>query len=402
MLAALLFTAIYLGGAGADDCDDITFDKVGFAYLACHSSSENFTGADGKDMDAYVVKFDPRAERIVFASRIGGSKWDAAFRVVVDKHGAVWVSGTTQSSDFPFQGDASTGFRPGGINAFVARLDSNGAVEEMAVIGDATSEGLVITPENKVYMAGTKAPNDEHHYAYVAEIDGRRATRILNLGTGTATGVAIDRKGSLFAAGFNGRGAIVAKIDLSAWKVVASHSIGSGDADRARAIVVDRSGRPHVLGTVGSNDLPHRQRIAGKSDVFLAGLDAKLKRIRYLRLFGGTAEDMAGFNGASLRMDTQGKLWIAGQTRSVDLPARGQFAGVDDGFVASFPSDGGNPGFAAYLGGTGFELLEGLAVAPDGAVWATGITSSRGLAEPDHHGGKSDAILIRLDGAGKR
>jgi hypothetical protein len=118
--------------------------------------------------------------------------------------------------------------------------------------------------------------------------------------------------------------------------------------------------------------------------------------------FGGSAEDVAGFNGASLRIDPRGNLWIAGQTRSSDLAAQGRFAGVDDGFIASFPPDGGNPGVATYLGGTGFDLLEGLAVSPDGAVWATAITSSRGLGEPDHHGGRSDAILVILDGATKR
>jgi hypothetical protein len=151
MLAALVLTAIYLVGAGADDCDDITFDQAGHAYLACHSSSENFTGADKKDMDAYVVKFDPRTRKILLATRIGGSQWDAAFRVVVDNRGSVWVSGTTQSVDFPFHGNESGRFRPGAINAFVARLDSNGTVEDVAVIGDATSEGLVVTKGNKVY-----------------------------------------------------------------------------------------------------------------------------------------------------------------------------------------------------------------------------------------------------------
>lgn len=69
MLSALIVSAVYLGGAGVDDCDDITFDRKGFAYLACHSSSQGFIGADKKDVDAYVVKFDPRASKIVYATR---------------------------------------------------------------------------------------------------------------------------------------------------------------------------------------------------------------------------------------------------------------------------------------------------------------------------------------------
>src|SRR5687768_2620188 len=103
MLAALVLTAVYLGGAGADDCDDISFDRAGYVYLACHSSSVGFTGAEKKDLDAYIVKFDPGRSQIVYATRIGGNNWDAAFRVVVDERGRAWVSGTTQSEDFPLK-----------------------------------------------------------------------------------------------------------------------------------------------------------------------------------------------------------------------------------------------------------------------------------------------------------
>jgi hypothetical protein len=84
MLAALVLTAVYLGGAGADDCDDVTFDRAGYAYLACHSSSVGFTGGEKKDMDAHIVKFDPKRSEIVYATRIGGKNWDAGFRVAVD------------------------------------------------------------------------------------------------------------------------------------------------------------------------------------------------------------------------------------------------------------------------------------------------------------------------------
>src|SRR5687767_7312045 len=132
MLTALALTAIYLGGAGADDCDDITFDRAGYAYLACHSSSEGFVGAEKKDMDAYVVKFDPKLSKIVYTTRIGGTSWDAAFRVVVDANGMVWVSGTTQSADFPLKSSERCYFGHGAINAFVARLDAAGKAEYIA------------------------------------------------------------------------------------------------------------------------------------------------------------------------------------------------------------------------------------------------------------------------------
>lgn len=394
MLAVLAIAALYLGGAGADDCDGITFDREGFAYLACHSSSDGFTGSEKKDMDVFVLKFDPRKSQIVYTTRIGGSDWDGAFHVFVDTGGVVWVNGSTRSVDFPVATDRIY-FGRGATNAFVARLNSAGNVDYAAMIGDATGEGLVVTLDGKVYLAGTKGPDNETSYAYVAEIEVNGGARILTLGPGSSSGIAVDGRGSLFATGFTGKGAFVSRINLSKWKQTGSVSIGDASGDRGRAIALDQAGRPHVFGTLVSQAFPPK-RIAGKSDAFIAGYDSKLKKLRYATLFGGTAEDFAGFNGDSLRLDSRGNSWIAGLTRSTDLPAQGKFAGADDGFIASFSPDGSTRRFASYFGGIGFEMLEGLAIAPDGAVWATGLTSSRGLAMPDYHGGKSDAVLLKL------
>ena len=74
----------YLGGAGTDDCDGIATDRAGDIYLACHSDSPDFplarakAGSRSQDaMDAVVVKIEPRTGRLVWATRTGGSAWDA-------------------------------------------------------------------------------------------------------------------------------------------------------------------------------------------------------------------------------------------------------------------------------------------------------------------------------------
>jgi hypothetical protein len=74
---------------------------------------------------------------------------------------------------------------------------------------------------------------------------------------------------------------------------------------------------------------------------------------------------------------------------------------IGDGYIASFTPDGRSLRYATYFGGKGFDILEGLAIAPDGIVWATGLTSSQGLATPDYRGGKSDAVLVKLTTAAK-
>jgi outer membrane protein assembly factor BamB len=103
----------YLGGSGTDDCDGIALDRAGNIYLGCHSDSPDFPHLPVKaaprsnaDMDAVAVKIDARTGRIVWATRTGGSDWDAAGDLAVAKDGWVYVFGQTQSADFPTTPDA--------------------------------------------------------------------------------------------------------------------------------------------------------------------------------------------------------------------------------------------------------------------------------------------------------
>src|SRR5580700_8428088 len=103
----------YLGGSGTDDCDGITLDQAGDIYLGCHSDSPDFPHLPAKstrdssvDMDAVVLKVEARTGRIVWATRAGGSKWDAAGDLEVGKDGSVYMLGQTESADFPTTADA--------------------------------------------------------------------------------------------------------------------------------------------------------------------------------------------------------------------------------------------------------------------------------------------------------
>jgi len=95
----------YLGGSGTDDCDGIAVDSAGDIYLACHSDSPNFPHLPAKapprsnvDMGAVVVKIDARTGRMVWATRTGGSDWDAAGDLAVAKDRSVYVLGQKVSA----------------------------------------------------------------------------------------------------------------------------------------------------------------------------------------------------------------------------------------------------------------------------------------------------------------
>ena len=86
--------------------------------------------------------------------------------------------------------------------------------------------------------------------------------------------------------------------------------------------------------------------------------------------------------------------------RSAFQPAFG--GGDRDGFLAAFSSDGSKLLYGTYVGGSGHDIMEGLAIGK-GKVYASGISASKALSQigwrvqSGHGGGPFDAIVIGLD-----
>ena len=105
----------YLGVA---DCDGIALGSNGDLYLACHSPSNHLpieaksskqpaseSDSDGF-FDAYVIRLNPETGKLIYATRVGGSDYDEAAKVKVDRNGFAYVVGMTKSRDFPTTADA--------------------------------------------------------------------------------------------------------------------------------------------------------------------------------------------------------------------------------------------------------------------------------------------------------
>jgi hypothetical protein len=58
----------------------------------------------GGKQDAFVVKFAPEGDHVVFSTLLGGSADEMAEAVAIDAQGAVYVGGQTASNDFPIKG----------------------------------------------------------------------------------------------------------------------------------------------------------------------------------------------------------------------------------------------------------------------------------------------------------
>lgn len=126
--------------------------------LACHSDSKDFPGAPrtGGGMDAYVVKIDPRAGRILWTVRLGGSDYDGAFRIKVDDGGNAYAVGLTQSPDFPTTPAAlQPGYGGGDGDGFLVKLGPDGRLLYSTYLGGSGSDqAMDVVAGARLYVAG--------------------------------------------------------------------------------------------------------------------------------------------------------------------------------------------------------------------------------------------------------
>jgi len=169
-----LVYSTYLGGSGNDFGSGITLDALGNAYVTGRTDSPVFPTTPAAfqplppppvvnggvvNFNAFVTKFSPTGSALVYSTLLGGSKFDAATGVAVDAHGNAYVSGFTDSSDFPttpgaFQPTVDFALNPPRI--FVTKLDPTGSTLVYSTyLGSFGRAGpLAVDAEGNAYVTG--------------------------------------------------------------------------------------------------------------------------------------------------------------------------------------------------------------------------------------------------------
>ncbi len=453
----------WFGGSDEDDCDDITVDSAGNIYLACHSLSNDFPGSKRRDnsqdadrMDAFVSKIDPVAGKVIYTTRLGGSKYDGAFRIEVDQQGNAYVAGFTKSSNFPTTGNAFRREYIGGeSDAFLVKLKADGAIEYSSFFGGSAADqgnALALDKAGNVYLAGTTWSDDLPGIEMGSKNSGKgdgfvavwkldqpstlRVEYVKYIGGSEdekLTGIALDNSGSLFISGctqspdfplraaiqkmLNGKtDAFLTRLKLSDLSYGFSTFIGGAGEDYGWGIAVDGAGRPYLAGGSESTDFPTtpnaiQRSYKGETDAFVMKFDTMGTKILYSTYLGGSGYDSSGYDGGDITIDRDGNAWVVGMTHSSDFPTANAIQTVygggeregyrdGDGFVCVI-NPNGSVLLSSYVGGNGRDYLEGTAPAPEGGVWATGLTGSRNLPtigslQNAHNGGLFDILLIKV------
>src|SRR5438445_652768 len=137
--SASLVYSTYLGGSRADVGFGIAVDVQGNAYVTGSTNSRGFPTTPGAfqtdlagvaDADAFLTKLTPTGTGLVYSTYLGGSlagslgggSIDQGFGIAVDVAGNAYVTGRTQSRNFPTTPGAFQTALAGGFDAFVAKV----------------------------------------------------------------------------------------------------------------------------------------------------------------------------------------------------------------------------------------------------------------------------------------
>src|SRR5438445_9203757 len=297
-----------------------------------------------------------------YSTFLGGSDFDQATAVAVDSAGLAYVAGLTTSTNFP----TTTGAFDRTVSkcdVFVSKFNpaASGAASLMysTYLGGSQNDigkAIAVDSSGNAYVAGQTFSND------------------------------FPTTAGAFRTTFGGvADAFVTKLNSNGTALSYSTYLGGSDLDQGRGIALDSSNNAYVTGFTHSSNFPTQSPIqpargsSQDADAFVSELAANGSALLYSTYLGGNAYDQ----GNGIAVDSSGEAYITGSTRSSNFPVVGALQvtcsscpTINDGFVAKLGPGGSTLLYSTYLGGSGDDQANGIAVDSLGSAYVTGLTSS--------------------------
>jgi hypothetical protein len=151
-----LVYSTYLGGTEWDSGSGIAVDLSGNAYLTGSTSSPDFPIANalqpvfGGHSDAWVAKLDPSGSTPIYSTYLGGSDVDSGKGIAVDSLGNAYVTGHTDSADFP----KTSGALEATHGCFVVKLEPACSTLFYSTLIDAGCEAIAVDADGNAFVMG--------------------------------------------------------------------------------------------------------------------------------------------------------------------------------------------------------------------------------------------------------
>ena len=363
---AIIFST-YLGGNNYDIGQGIAVDSSADVYVTGSTASANFptTGSAfqttyGGNTDAFVSKLDPSGSKLLFSSYLGGSDTDYGLALAIDPSGNMFVTGSTQSIDFPTVNPVQSG-NAGNGDAFVAEIDTNLPQNQQLVystyLGGSSADsgqGIAVDVDDNAYVTGfTFSTNFPVHNPYQSTNAGSVDAFISVIGPGG---------GSLeFSTYLGGTG------DDRAWAIALDSEDNiyiAGSSLTACAPATSTTTMCNPISTFPTTPWAFQtfttKQAPGYPVAFVTEMNHFGTALLYSTLLGGSLSDVA----AGIAVDNSGDAYVTGYTESSDFPTAiaiqasyiGGSCGANpcqDAFVTEFNPQGTSVVYSTFLAGTG-------------------------------------------------
>lgn len=399
----VLSYSTYLGGSGVSGSDqafDVAVDASGSAYVTGFTTATDFPTMNPFQgtllgfQNAFVTKFSPSGSTLIYSTYLGGNNATSGNGITVDSAGNAYVTGNTQSTNFPttpgaFQSAPGAGTQGA---AFVTKFSPAGNTLVYSTYLGGT--GLF------TFTSGDEIAIDSLGNAYV---------------TGSTNQSTFPTTPGAFQTIFTGGGdAYLTKFAPSGNTLVFSTFLGGSTTTGSFGVAVDSSFNPYIAGFTDSPDFPTtpgafqttigtvlgvpsingfvtKFSVAGDSLVYSTYLGGSITS------FGGNCSDEC----FGIAVDSTGAAYVTGQTDSVDFPLQDAFqttnTGILNAFVTKLVPTGTALVYSSYLGGSNFDSSDTLAIDSFGNAYVVGFTSSTDFPTVNPFqsslNGQSDAFL---------
>lgn len=365
----VLIYSTYLGGSGGDIAYAIGVDSSGDAYVTGETNSTDFPTlnpqqkSSGGNGDGFITKLNPDGTQLVYSTYLGGSGADSITALAVDSKGDVFVTGDTTSTNFPATPQSSSSTSSA---AFQTVYGGNGD----AFVAELSSTGNTLTYSS--YLGGSGAD-----FGQGIAVDSAGNAYV----TGSTQSPDFPTVGPLQPTLAGASDAFVTKLNFSGTALVYSTYLGGSAADTGQGIQVDSSGNAYVAGYTFSTDFPLQDPLqgvnAGNGDAFISELDSSGSALVFSTYLGGSGRDRA----FGLALDSSGNIYVAGDTQSPNFPTTSgafqtAYAGNGDAFSTKLSAGGKSLAYSTYIGGSGLDQGNGIAVDSSGDAAVVGFTQS--------------------------
>jgi hypothetical protein len=338
----------YFGGSGVDSINALQVDTSGNVYVVGSTNSPDFPAtaplpAIRGPNDAFVAKFGPLALNTLYSTVFGGGGSDEALALAL-RNGEVYVTGDTDSTDFPVL-NAYQATSRGGQQAFVAKFGSAGTFIYSTYLGGFQAPGLS--------QMGSAIAVDSLGQVFVAGLTGSATFPTRNAYQGALRGV---------SDGF------IAKVSPPGTTLPASTYLGGSSFDTISALALDKEGNVCAVGQTSSWDYPMTNAVqpalAGLYDATITCFDQNLSAPWFSTYWGGSGSEI----GYTAAFDAAGSLVVAGQTNSFDFrqvnPAQPVNGSSLNGWLTQFDISDVRP------------IMSLPTVAIDSPIWGTQLSGS--------------------------